>query len=142
MKKEVKTRLTGGNVAKFIASIDHPKKREDSAKLLKMFKKVTKMQPKMWGETMIGFGKYHYRYASGHEGDAFATGFSPRKQALTLYIMPGYQNFGPLLKKLGKYKVSKACLYINKLEDVDMKILEEIVRVGLKKLAAMYPVTK
>jgi len=90
-------------------------------------KRVTRSRPKMWGGAIVGYGQHHYKYESGREGDWFLAGFSPRKQALTLYIMPGFSSYGPLMKKLGKYKTGKSCLYIKKLEDVNLEVLEELV---------------
>jgi len=90
-------------------------------------KKITKEEPKMWGPSIVGFGKYHYKYASGHEGDMCMSGFSPRKEALTIYILPGFEKNKSLMKKLGKYKTSKSCLYIKRLDDVDTKVLENLI---------------
>lgn len=91
-------------------------------------KRVTRQAPKMWGSSIVGFGSYHYKYASGHEGDMCLTGFSPRKEALTLYLSLGSGSYGELLQKLGKHKTGKGCLYIKNLEDVDLKVLEELVK--------------
>jgi hypothetical protein len=95
-------------------------------------KKITKEEPKMWGPSIIGFGSYHYKYASGREGDFFLTGFSPRKQSLTLYIISGFKRYDELMKKLGKHKTGSSCLYINKLEDVDMKVLKTLITESVK----------
>jgi uncharacterized protein YdhG (YjbR/CyaY superfamily) len=100
-----------------------------------MMKKATRAEPKMWGTSIIGFGDYHYKYESGHEGDYFLTGFSPRKQNLTLYILGGFDEHEELLNKLGKYSLGKGCLYIKKLEDVDTKVLKELVTRSVKKMA-------
>ena len=113
---------------KFLDGIKDEKKREDSFAVLEMMKKITGEQPTMWGESMVWFGSYHYKYASGREGDWFLTGFSPRKQALTLYLMCGLEKQAALLKKLGKYKTGKSCLYIKKLEDVDTAVLKELIK--------------
>jgi hypothetical protein len=94
----------------------------------------------MWGPTMVGYGQYHYRYATGREGDFLATGFSPRKANLSIYIMPGYRDYGAILKRLGKHKTGKSCLYINKLADVDAGVLEELIRAGLKDLGETHDV--
>ena len=134
---ELKTKKNEASVTKFLDGVKDEKKREDSYAILKLMKQITKADPKMWGTSMIGFGSYHYKYASGREGDWFVTGFSPRKQSLTLYIMAGISKYPDLLKKLGKFKTGKGCLYINKIEDVDIKILKELIKqsVGyLKKL--------
>jgi len=124
---ETKTRPTGKSVSAFIASIESEQRRKDAKKLLALMKKVTKKPAKMWGPSIIGFGSYHYVYDSGHEGDACVAGFSPRKSALTIYLMPGFAEYGPLLKKLGKVKTGKSCLYIKKLDDIDMPTLEALV---------------
>jgi len=134
---ELKTKKNKASVTKFLDGVKDEKKREDSYIILKLMKQITKADPKMWGTSMIGFGSYHYKYASGREGNWFVTGFSPRKQSLTLYIMAGISKYPDLLKKLGKFKTGKGCLYINKIEDVDIKILKELIKqsVGyLKKL--------
>jgi hypothetical protein len=124
---ETKTRPTTQSVSAFIASIDDDQRRKDAKKLLALMKKVTGKPAKMWGPSIVGFGSYHYVYDSGHEGDACVAGFSPRKSALTIYVMPGFSEYGPLLKKLGKVKTGKACLYIKKLDDIDMPTLETLV---------------
>jgi len=134
---ELKTKKTEASVTKFLASIEDEKKRKDSRAVLKMMKEITGDKPKMWGTAMIGFGSYHYKYASGQEGDWFLTGFSPRKQALTLYIMSGFSKYDALLNKLGKFKTGKACLYIKKLEDVHLPTLEELIRRSVKHKAQM-----
>ena len=105
-----------------------------------MFRRVTGWAPKMWGPSLIGYGKYDYTYDSGRTGEMLATGFSPRKANLVLYIMPGYAEYAPMLDRLGKHKLGKSCLYINKLADVDMDVVEEIVRAGLDDLAKRWPV--
>ena len=112
----------------FLNSVENEKKREDSFAILELMKQVTGMQPKMWGDSIIGFGSYHYKYVSGREGDMPLTGFSPRKQSITLYIMSGFDEYDSLLGKLGKHKVGKSCLYVNKLEDIDQGTLKELVK--------------
>lgn len=131
-KYELKTKVNKSSVEGFLSSVKDKQKREDSFKILEMMKKITKEEPKMWGPSIVGFGKYHYKYASGHEGDMCMIGFSPRKQSLTLYIMVGSDRFKSLMKKLGKYKTSVACLYIKKLEDVDQKVLTELISESVK----------
>jgi hypothetical protein len=131
---ELKTRLTKASVEKFLEGIRDEKKRQDCYQLLKIMKKATKAEPKMWGTSIIGFGDYHYVYASGREGDWFITGFSPRVQNLTLYTMGGFDR--DVLKRLGKYKTGKGCLYINKLEDVDTNVLDELITKSVKKSKA------
>ncbi|MCA9337260.1 DUF1801 domain-containing protein [Candidatus Saccharibacteria bacterium] len=125
---ELKTKLTNASADDFVAAINSDAKREDSQKLLALFRKVTGEEPKMWGTSIIGFGSYHYKSErSSQEGDWPLTGFSPRKQNLTIYIMPGFDAYKDLLSKLGKHKTSVSCLYINKLADVDMAVLEKLV---------------
>jgi uncharacterized protein YdhG (YjbR/CyaY superfamily) len=133
-KAELKTKPNKASVEKFLNSIKDEKKREDSFEILKLMKQITKAEPEMWGSSIISFGNYHYKYASGREGDWFLTGFSPRKQSLTLYLMTYLEKNKDILKKLGKYKTGKGCLYINKLEDVDMKVLKELITTSIKKL--------
>lgn len=125
---ELKTKKNDASVQDFLAGVADDQRRKDSLEVLKLMKRVTRKQPKMWGDSIVGFGSYHYKYASGREGDWPLTGFSPRKQALSVYIMTGFRGEGALMKKLGKYKTGKACLYIKKLEDVDLSVLEELVR--------------
>lgn len=125
---ELKTKKTKASVEKYLNSVKNENKRQDSYTILKLMKQITKAEPKMWGTSIIGFGSYHYKYASGREGDWFVTGFSPRKQNLTLYIMAGISKYPELLKKLGKHKTGKGCLYINKLEDIDIRVLKELIR--------------
>lgn len=132
---------TDQSVEKFIAAVDHKTRHADALALDKMFREITGWQPKMWGPTIIGYGAYHYKYDSGREGDCLATGFSPRKANQVLYIMPGYQDYGYMLDRLGKHKLGKACLYINKLADVDLDVLAEIIKTGLTDLSRKYPVT-
>ncbi len=129
---ELKTKPNKVSVEKFLKSIKDEKKREDSFKVLELMKKITKEEPVMWGPSIVGFGRYHYKYASGREGDWFLTGFSPRKQNLTIYIMSGFKRNNELMKKLGKHKTGSSCLYINRLEDLDMKILKELITESLK----------
>ncbi|MBV6641301.1 MAG: DUF1801 domain-containing protein [Cyclobacteriaceae bacterium] len=122
-----KTQPNDSNVNAFLDSVAEDKKRADSFKLLKIMQEITSESPKMWGSSIIGFGNYHYKYESGREGDFFIVGFSPRKQNLTLYIMPGFERYEKLMADLGKYKTGKSCLYIKSLDDVDMKILKELI---------------
>lgn len=128
MNSTIKTRVNDANVEDFINRVENDTKRQDSFTLLEMYKRITKETPKMWGDSIIGFGQYHYKSErSRQEGDWPLTGFSPRKQNLTLYVMSEFSNLAHLLDKLGKHKTSKACLYINKLADVDIKVLEKII---------------
>lgn len=127
---ENKTKPTEVNVVEFLNAIEHPQKRVDSFVLLALMQEITGEEPCLWGGNMIGFGSYHYKYASGHEGDSFITGFSPRKQNLTLYLSLGgpSEQYEDLLTRLGKHKRGGGCLYINKLSDVDVTVLRELVR--------------
>ena len=125
---DLKTKPTGKSVEDFLNSVENEKMREDSFTVLELMKDVTGDEPKMWGESIIGFGSYHYKYASGREGEWMLVGFSPRKQNLTLYIMSGFDEYQTLLGDLGKYKTGKSCLYINKIEDVDQATLRELVK--------------
>ena len=124
---EIKTKPTQVSVDAFIAGVEKPIRRADALVLREMFERVTGEPAVMWGPTIVGFGAYHYRYASGHEGDMCRTGFSPRSANLVLYV-GGFPEYEALLAKLGKHKRSKACLYLNKLADVDLAVLEEIVQ--------------
>ena len=127
MKAENKTKKTKASVEEFLNGVEHEGKRQDSFTILEMMRDVTGLEPVMWGPSIVGFGSYHYKYASGREGDMPVTGFYPRKQSLTLYIMPGFDAYESLLDKLGKHKLGKSCLYINKLADVDLDVLRELV---------------
>ena len=138
-KNENKTKVTNLSVEDFLDRVTDEKRKEDSFKVLEMMKQLSGEEPKMWGPSLVGFGTYHYKYASGREGDFFRVGFSPRKQALTVYIMPGFERFTELMEQLGKYKTGKSCLYIKKLEDVKMKVLEELVVKSLDYMAEKYP---
>jgi len=138
---ENKTVMTSVEVASYIDGIDHEKKREEARTLDALFQRVTGFKPRMWGPRMVGYGSYHYVYDSGREGDCLATGFATSKARHVMYIMPGYTDFQPLLDRIGKYKMGKACLYINKLADVDMDVLAELIDAGLKDLGQKYPVT-
>lgn len=125
---ELKTTPTGVSVAKFLNAVENDRRRADAKKVAKMMREVTGERPRMWGPSIVGYGKYDYRYETGRTGEWMATGFSPRKSALTLYIMTGFRGYDALMKKLGKYKTGKSCLYINKLEDVDFDVLTDLVR--------------
>lgn len=125
---ENKTRPTDQNVIDFLNSVDHKTRREDGFVLLALMKEITGEDAVMWGTSIVGFGRCHYRYESGREGDMPLVGFSPRKQNMTLYIMPGFDHYEDMLVQLGKHKIGKACLYINKLADVDQDVLRELVR--------------
>lgn len=130
----IKTRVNNASVEDFIASVANEQKREDSLTLLAMFKEITGEVPKMWGSSIIGFGSYHYKSErSRQEGNWPLAAFSPRKQSLTLYIMPGFYDYQDLLKNLGKHKTSVGCLYINKLADVDLVVLKKIIERSYKE---------
>ena len=136
-----KTVQTGASVDDFIASIEHPTRRQDALALVDLFSKTTEFCPKMWGDSIVGFGQYHYRYASGREGDFLATGFSPRKSNLSIYIMPGYGDFSEILNDLGKHKLGKSCLYVNKLADIDLDVLQKLIVAGIARSDEIWPVT-
>ncbi|MEO0371405.1 MAG: DUF1801 domain-containing protein [Pseudomonadota bacterium] len=135
-----KIQATPLDPAAFIASVDHPRRRADAQVLLPFFQKVTGFEPVMWGTSMIGYGLYHYRYDSGREGDFLATGFAPRKASMSINIMPGYQDYGDILARLGPHKMGKSCLYVTRLDRIDMAVLQELVQAGLRDLKSMYPV--
>lgn len=123
-----KTQPTDASVDAFIDSIDNGRRRQDSREVLTLMREVTGEEPTMWGDSMVGFGKYHYRYDSGREGDWFLAGFAPRKSNLVVYIMSGFPRHAELMKKLGKHRTGSSCLYIKKLDDVDRDVLRELVR--------------
>ncbi len=125
-----KTKPTNKDVAAFLEQVEPAQKRQDCQAILEMMQQATKAAPKMWGDSMIGFGEYHYKYASGREGDWFLTGFAPRKQNISLYIMAGFKRYEELMAKLGKYKTGKSCLYINKLADVDEAVLKKLIQLS------------
>jgi len=123
-----KTVETSSSVENFINSADSDQKRKDSWDMVALMSEITGSEAKMWGSSLVGFGQYHYKYASGREGDFFITGFSPRKTALTIYIMPGFDDYPDLLAKLGPHKTGKSCLYVKNLEVVDRDVLQEIIQ--------------
>ncbi|HET6991823.1 MAG TPA: DUF1801 domain-containing protein [Bacteroidia bacterium] len=134
MAVELKTKENNASVTKFLNTIADEQKRKDAFAIAELMKKITKEEAKMWGTAIVGFGSYHYKYASGHEGDACLVGFSPRKQNLTLYLMGFFQKYPDLLKQLGKHKTGKGCLYINSLEDVDIKVLKKIIEISIVEM--------
>jgi hypothetical protein len=136
---ENKTRQTDASVAEFLGSVAEDRKRRDSQVILEMMREESGEQPRMWGESIVGFGSYHYKYESGREGDMPIIGFSPRKQNLTLYLVPGFDAYGSLLERLGKHTTGKVCLYIKKLEDVDLDVLRELVRLSVEHMRAANP---
>ena len=129
---ELKTKENKASVAAFLAAIPDAQRREDAVKVAAMLKAATRSEPKMWGTTIVGYGAQHYKYASGREGDWFKIGFSPRKDALTLYITSSFEQFPELMAKLGKYKTGKSCLHIKRLTDVDAAVLKQLVTRALK----------
>jgi len=131
---ELKTKINDADVEAFLNGIEDEKRRKDSFAVLELMKKITKAEPKMWGASIVGFGNYRYKYQSGREGDWFLSGFSPRKQNLTLYVMSGFSRYDELLAKLGKHKTGKSCLHINKLEDVDLDVLAEMIETSVRNV--------
>ena len=131
---ELKTQVTRASVTDFIAKVKDPERRKECEALLKLMKRATKATPKMWGASIVGFGEYQYKGASGREGDWFVTGFSPRATALSVYLIAGVAHFESQLGRLGKHKVGKGCLYIRRLDDVDLKVLEQMVAKSYKLL--------
>ncbi len=133
-----KTQATPLPPSEYIATIEHAVRKADAEKLLGWFEQITRFPAVMWGSSIIGYGRYHYVYDSGRSGDSLMTGFSPRKASLSVYIMPGYHELDDYLQRLGKHKIGKSCLYINRLDDIDMDVLEEIVRHGVAYLQNHY----
>lgn len=141
---ETKTRPTGESVGAFLASVEDAQKRQDSHRLVELMSKVTGEAPKLWGPSIVGFGSYHYKYASGREGDSSLTGFSPRKTEFSIYLMGGYSDEetearDALLAKLGKHRMGKGCLYVKRLDDIDMGVLEKLVKMSVGELKRLYP---
>ena len=135
---ELKTKVNDASVTAFLDAVEDESKRDDCYEILKMMQDATGEQPKMWGTSIIGFGTYHYKYASGQEGDWMRIGFSPRKQNIALYFMAGVEKHPDLLEKIGKYKTGKSCFYIKKLDDVDGKVLKEMMKANLAELKRLY----
>lgn len=136
---ELKTKKTDASVSKFLNSVENKQRRNDSFELLEIFKQVTKMPPILWGNSIVGFGEYHYKSErSSQEGDWPLTGFSPRKRYMTVYIMPGFTNYQDLLNKLGQHRTSVSCLYFNKLDNIDVKILKQIIRISVTDMKKIY----
>lgn len=136
---EAKTKVNENSVIEFIERVEQPRKKEDAYRLLKIFEETSGFQGKMWGESIIGFGSYHYKYATGHEGDAPLVGFSPRKAKMTLYVIPYNEEKDEMLKDLGKHTASKACVYINKLDDINIDVLKKLIRHSIKSVNELYP---
>ena len=139
MTYELKTKETDNSVIEFIESVESPRKRDDAYQLLDIFTETTGYEAKMWGPSIIGFGKYHYKYKSGHEGDAPLVGFSPRKARFSLYFATGDSKREALLKEFGKHKTDKACVYINKVADINVDILKELINQSVSFLKNLYP---
>ncbi len=133
---ELKTQPNETSVEAFLDGVSDETKRQDCHALVELMRQVTGEEPKMWGGSIVGFGSYHYKYASGREGDWFLAGFSPRKQNLTLYIMSGFSRHDELMSQLGKHKTGKSCLYVKKLADIDGDVLKELVERSVSHVAA------
>lgn len=131
----------GGDAVAFLDAVEPAAKRAEALALDGLFRRVTGWEPVLWGSSMVGYGRYRYRYESGREGESLATGFSPRKAEHSIYIMPGYAEFGGLLARLGPHRAGKACLYVRRLSDIDLSVLEELVLAGLEDLGRRWPVT-
>ncbi len=127
-KAKNKTTANKGSVTDFLNTIEDENKRQDALKIVELMQSITQEEPVLWGTSIIGFGSYHYKYESGREGNFMKVGFSPRKQNLTLYIMPGFEQYDKLMAQLGKYKTGKSCLYIKKLEDINREVLETLIK--------------
>ena len=136
---ELKTRPTKASVDEFLNGVDNDSRREDARCVLAIMQRATHELPTMWGDRIVGFGSYHYRYASGQEGDWPLIGLSPGRRNLTLYIMPGFDDYALLLTRLGKHRAGKSCLYVNKLRDIDMSVLEELIRQSVADMRRRYP---
>ena len=135
-----KTQVTKVAVEAFLGAVEPAAKSDEAQVLDRLFREVTGFEPRMWGPSIVGYGQYSYVYQSGRTGDWLATGFSPRKAAHSIYIMPGYADFGPILARLGKHRIGKSCLYVNKLADIDLDVLGELIRAGLDDLATHWEV--
>lgn len=133
---ELKTQPTDADVVEYLNAVPDERKRADSFVVLELMKDVTKAEPTMWGDSIVGFGRYHYTYASGREGDWFLTGFAPRKRELTLYIMDGFDGYDELLGSLGKFKTGKSCLYVKRLDDIDLATLRTLIERSVAHMAA------
>jgi hypothetical protein len=136
-----KTVETSDSVDAFIAAVEDEQKQKDSRELIELMRTISGAEPKMWGSSLVGFGQYHYKYASGREGDFFITGFSPRKTALTVYIMPGFDGYADQLDRLGPHKTGKSCLYLKKLDAIDRGVLEEIISDSVRYMHEKYDCT-
>jgi hypothetical protein len=135
-----KTTVTDVAVDEYLSQVEPERRRVDAQRLDQIFREVSGFAPRMWGPSIVGYERYHYRYESGREGDFLATGFAPRKANLVIYIMPGYTDFSAILARLGKHKIGKSCLYINKLDDIDLDVLKELIAAGIEDLGRHWPV--
>ena len=129
-----KTKKSNASVTAFLNKVKNKQRREDCFEVMKIMKEVTGEPPKMWGDSIVGFGSYHYTYASGREGDWMLTGFSPRAQSLTLYIMAGFARYEGLLQNLGKFKTGKSCLYLSRLDDIDKPVLKKLIKASVQHM--------
>ncbi len=136
---EPKTKQNDASADAFLDAVGSDRRREDSFTVLELMKRITGEEPRMWGAAIVGFGSYRYKYASGRYGEMPRIGFSPRKQSLTVYVMPGFSGYDELLSRLGKHRTGKSCLYINKLADIDMGVLEDLIRSALDAMRKKYP---
>jgi hypothetical protein len=139
MAYEAKTKANDVSVADFIAAVENPRRRADAETLCTLFGEISGEPPVMWGPAIIGFGRYHYRYDSGHEGDAPRLGFSPRKAHIVVYVLPGFSEWEAMIARLGKVKTSVSCLYINRLDQIDMGVLRELAVASLAEMRERYP---
>lgn len=136
---DLKTQPNDQNIENFLDEIEDEQKRADCFELLDLMTEITGETPKMWGKSIVGFGSYHYKYDSGREGDWFLTGFSPRKQNLTIYIMAGFEKYEDTMSRLGKYKTGSSCLYVKKLSDIDTEQLKVLVKKSESEMKKRYP---
>ncbi len=135
----IKTTETSKSVTEFINAVPNEIKRKDSFRIIEIMQKQTGFEPKMWGPSIIGFGNYHYKYESGHEGDMPLTGFSPRSTAIVFYFSENFENKDELLKSLGKHTTGKVCVYIKKLADIDISVLKKMITNSVKDIKSRYP---
>lgn len=136
---ENKTKPTGADVGAFLDAVEPARRREDASRIAELMTRITGFEPQMWGPTIVGYGRYRYRYASGHGGEAGLTGFSPRKAALTVYIVPGFTPYADQLERLGPHTHSLSCLYIKRLDDIDIEVLGEVVADSVERMKVLYP---
>lgn len=138
MQAKNKTTRTDGDIESFLHTVENPQRQKDALFIFNLLNKLLPDQPKMWGTSIIGYGNYHYKYESGREGDFFKAGFSPRKHSLTIYIMPGFKRYESLMSNLGKHTTGKSCLYIKKLDDIDIQVLEELIMASYAHMTTKY----